>query len=67
MPQVTEDSFCDAAVNYAKGELPSPQAEEATELTPEQLEDFNKANILKKVGQLGVMVQYLLPILLLFL
>lgn len=40
------------AVSYARGELVSTQAEEATELTPEQLEGFNKANILKKVSLL---------------
>lgn len=44
--KVTKSAFCEAAITYARGELPR----ESGELTPQQQSDFEKANLLKKVN-----------------
>ena len=43
--QVTEEAFCEAAMTYAKGQLPLA----STGLSPEKQEKFREANILMKV------------------
>ena len=47
---MTEESFCRAAVTYAKGRLIAPH--EATGLSPEKLAQFRSANIVKMVSTL---------------
>ena len=39
------EMFCESAVTYARGVLPH----EGSDLSPQQLQEFNEANILKKV------------------
>jgi hypothetical protein len=47
---VTADTFCEAAVTYARGVLPH----DAGALSPQQQQEFKEANILKKVTKYPV-------------
>ncbi len=48
--QITEDLFVQVAIDFAEGDFQAPSFFAEQDLSEEQLADFNKANIFKKVN-----------------